>query len=80
MLFRESPHNYRRIGSSGLNLACEGLLLVMQVEGHDICDIPTHFLQGKSATRQGFGLVGVGAKPDRMESSRCNGWCQRSPP
>jgi hypothetical protein len=26
MLFRESPHNYRRISSSGLNLTYEGLL------------------------------------------------------
>jgi hypothetical protein len=32
--FRESPHNYHRIGSSGSNLACEGLLLGMQAEGH----------------------------------------------
>jgi hypothetical protein len=31
----ESPHNYRRIGSSGLNLACEGLLLRMRAEGHE---------------------------------------------
>jgi hypothetical protein len=97
-LFGESPRNYCRIGSSGSNLTCEGLLFGMQAEGHgdlpnqsftlgsepslhnDICNIPLHFLQGKSATRWGFGLVGVRAKLDRTESSWCNGWCQRSPP
>jgi hypothetical protein len=30
----ESPHNYCRIGSSGSNLAYEGLLLGMQAEDH----------------------------------------------
>jgi hypothetical protein len=46
----------------------------------DICDIPSHFLQGKLATWWGFGLVGVGVKPDRTKSSRSNKWCRRSPP
>jgi hypothetical protein len=32
--FLESPHKDRRIGSSGLNLACEGLLLGMRADGH----------------------------------------------
>jgi hypothetical protein len=81
MLFGEAPHNYHRIGSSGSNLTCEGLLLVMRAGGHrdpqaraspsevnhsepllsdDICDTPSHFLQGKLATRWSFSLVGVG--------------------
>jgi hypothetical protein len=34
-LFEESPHNYHRIGSSGSNLPCEGLLLGMQAGGHE---------------------------------------------
>jgi hypothetical protein len=33
-LFRESPHNHRRVGSSGWNLACKGLLLGMWPRGH----------------------------------------------
>jgi hypothetical protein len=34
MLSMESPCKNRGIGSSGLNLACEGLLLGMRAEGH----------------------------------------------
>jgi hypothetical protein len=34
MLLGESPHRNCRIDSSGLNLACVGLLLGMQAEGH----------------------------------------------
>jgi hypothetical protein len=30
----ESPRKNRRIGSSGLNLACKGLLLGMWAKGH----------------------------------------------
>jgi hypothetical protein len=35
----------------------------------DTCDTTSHFLQGKSATRRSFSLVGVGAEPDRTEDS-----------
>jgi hypothetical protein len=46
----------------------------------DTYDIPSHFLQGKSATWWGFGLVRVRAKPDQTEGSRHDGWHRRSPP
>jgi hypothetical protein len=34
MLSMESPHDYHRIDSLGLNLACEGILLGMWAGGH----------------------------------------------
>jgi hypothetical protein len=33
-LFQDSPSNCHRVGSSGLNLVCNGLLLGMLAEGH----------------------------------------------
>jgi hypothetical protein len=102
MLFGESPHRYRKIGSSGSNLACEGLLLGMRAGGHgdpqaraspsevihsepspsdDVCDAPSHILQGKSATRRSFGLVEVMAEPDQTKDPRREGRSRRrSPP
>jgi hypothetical protein len=41
-LFKESPHKNHRIGSLGLNLTCEGLLLGMWAEGHGDSKIEAH--------------------------------------
>jgi hypothetical protein len=36
--FGEPPHRFRRIGSSGLNLFCDGLLLGMRVGGPEVAE------------------------------------------